>query len=789
MLKSTYLYKLYTFSLLLILFIFFSSTNAYSQTAKPLSGDALILKHNATYANPASGFSTIFIDGGVVKVQRSDGTTKAAIFLTDLSATSPLSYNNGTGAFSLAGLSSLGTANYVVGVNSGATAWEYKQLIAGTNITITPGTGSITIDASGGGGSTAFNDIGDATGAGSVANAANAQEWTWNTLAGATGLKLSSTSTAAASNLQRLFEVAQSGANGTSTQTTYSSYFTNTKTGTSSTNVAGYFSSSGGSNNYAIIIPSSGGRFGLGTSTPLANMDFGSDATAQKLLIYSSSNVRYGLGQDGSGMRIFGSDTGNINLGFVSNSDGSTFTSKTTLSTTALDLNGTNHNLTFSGGGAIGFGGSPGTGAKIDFNTTLPAQGFLTYRSGNTKNGIGVASGQQRYFVAGGTASIHAFGIMSTSDGSTFTNKVGISDTTLDLTGSSHNLTFTGNGGIILGGGTTLNTGSKISFGNNANAQAIALFHNGNTKHYIGIATNQTIIASPTSAYTSIGNVSTSDGTTFTEYYRFNQNGALDITQGTITSSQPFINHTATLNSGATTFSLFKSNVTNTASASASTFIDLQTSSTSRFKVDLSGQITTNEANGIVHNLGYLKVGHFFDAGTGYSGIANAAMTNLNTEYAVLQEGLGATFVNAKSGTTLSFRLGNTEYGLLSGTKWDFSAATSGVAKRNPHAAKTSNYTILTTDSGGVFTNVNALGDVTFSLPAASAGLEYHFYVTDNQNLIVDANGTDTIRIAASVSASGGNLTANTVGNSLTVRYIGTGQWGVFASQGTWTVN
>jgi len=52
---------------------------------------------------------------------------------------------------SLAGLSSLGTANYIVGVNSGASAWEYKQLIEGSNITITHGVGSITIAASGGG--------------------------------------------------------------------------------------------------------------------------------------------------------------------------------------------------------------------------------------------------------------------------------------------------------------------------------------------------------------------------------------------------------------------------------------------------------------------------------------------------------------------------------------------------------------------------------------------------------------------------------------------------------------
>ena len=88
-----------------------------------------------------------------------------------------------------------------------------------------------------------------ATGTNTINNAALLQEWQWNTLADGSGLKLSSTSTAAASNLQRLFDLSLSGANATSTQTTYSLYATNTHTGTSSTNIAGYFSASGGTNN------------------------------------------------------------------------------------------------------------------------------------------------------------------------------------------------------------------------------------------------------------------------------------------------------------------------------------------------------------------------------------------------------------------------------------------------------------------------------------------------------------------------------------------------------------
>jgi len=52
----------------------------------------------------------------------------------------------------LAGLTGIGGANYLIGVKSTGTEWEAKQLIAGSNISITHGTGSVTLSSSGGGG-------------------------------------------------------------------------------------------------------------------------------------------------------------------------------------------------------------------------------------------------------------------------------------------------------------------------------------------------------------------------------------------------------------------------------------------------------------------------------------------------------------------------------------------------------------------------------------------------------------------------------------------------------------
>jgi len=148
--------------------------------------------------------------------------------------------------------------NTTLNIGSDATGDTYyrnssgylTRLPVGTNghiLTLAAGIPSWAAPAAG-----ALSAITAATGSNTINNGSNAQEWQWNTLGSGTGLLLSSSSTAAASNTNTLFRVNQTGANATSTQSTYSGYFSNTKTGTSSTNYAGFFTASGGSTNYAI---------------------------------------------------------------------------------------------------------------------------------------------------------------------------------------------------------------------------------------------------------------------------------------------------------------------------------------------------------------------------------------------------------------------------------------------------------------------------------------------------------------------------------------------------------
>ena len=95
----------------------------------------------ATSINEAVDAHTHAIDTTLARSAVTIGTTSPLAGGGDLTANRTLS---------IAGLTSLGTGNYVVGVNAGATAWEYKQLIEGTNVTITHGVGTITIASTGG---------------------------------------------------------------------------------------------------------------------------------------------------------------------------------------------------------------------------------------------------------------------------------------------------------------------------------------------------------------------------------------------------------------------------------------------------------------------------------------------------------------------------------------------------------------------------------------------------------------------------------------------------------------
>lgn len=103
-------------------------------------------------------------------------------------------------------------------------------------------------------------------------------------------------------------------------------------------------------------------------------------------------------------------------------------------------------------------------------------------------------------------------------------------------------------------------------------------------------------------------------------------------------------------------------------------------------------------------------------------------------------------------------------------------------------ATKTSNATVLTTDTGAIFNNNGAGGAVTNTLPAATVGLNYGLDVDAAQNLAFKAVGSDTIRNAGTVSAAAGLVFSSTIGGTVHLTCHVAGKWVVDSMTGSWTV-
>lgn len=156
-----------------------------------------------------------------------------------------------------------------------------------------------------------------ATATNTINNAGYTQTWTWNSLSGGNkGLVLSSTSTGTSGVLLDLLmpgsagadnstalNIYLSGSNSAANASTYGSVVSNDRTGTNSVNfggtysaangtqnygiqatatggtyaVAGKFAATGGSNNYAILVPVNSGIVGIGTATPVALLTLGNN--------------------------------------------------------------------------------------------------------------------------------------------------------------------------------------------------------------------------------------------------------------------------------------------------------------------------------------------------------------------------------------------------------------------------------------------------------------------------------------------------------------------------------
>ena len=92
--------------------------------------------------------------------------------------------------------------------------------------------------------------------------------------------------------------------------------------------------------------------------------------------------------------------------------------------------------------------------------------------------------------------------------------------------------------------------------------------------------------------------------------------------------------------------------------------------------------------------------------------------------------------------------------------------------------------------SGNICTNTGAGAAASWDLPAATAGLEYFFFVTAAQELRITPNALETIGLPSSGAqqAGGKYITANAAGKYVHIVCITAGQWETLNYRGTWGV-
>lgn len=102
----------------------------------------------------------------------------------------------------------------------------------------------------------------------------------------------------------------------------------------------------------------------------------------------------------------------------------------------------------------------------------------------------------------------------------------------------------------------------------------------------------------------------------------------------------------------------------------------------------------------------------------------------------------------------------------------------------------TASDTLTVAESGSIHTTVGSSGDVILTLPAATVGLEYFFYVGEAETLKIDPDGSETISGPADgvPGTTGQYITTNVEGESVHIMCTEAGHWAVMGFTGTWAL-
>ncbi len=362
-----------------------------------------------------------------------------------------------------------------------------------------------------------INNLWPATGTNSIDNTTFGQVWNWSgAVLGALQLARSTTT---AQNSGYMLALSLSGAHGSSGIESFGLDISNAHSGTTSTNIAARFSATNATNNYAIIVPSSGGSVGIGTSSPQSIFH-----------VFGASAFRYTDGQQAAG-RLLVSDAGGIatwqSAIVLPNSIGAGIglSNSALTSGTILDITGTstvlaagNEGLNIAISGANGTNGITATGARISVTNTNGTSGTnnaldLTASGATTANNAlniaagaialnGSAGNSGQVLTSAGASTLPTWTTPATGTigGSIANTQVAVGDAANSIAGSA-NLVWNGTSFNIGAGTASANNGLIVRSPTNVYYEGAIVYANNlsaNTQiGYAGLRTSGAMILTP----------------------------------------------------------------------------------------------------------------------------------------------------------------------------------------------------------------------------------------------------------------------------------------------------